>query len=508
MLIKYHDELKIIIDGMEPKYFSNFKKDLNFINMEMLMKGLHYPDVPCGKLIRSENSDKSIKWIEHTPCKNIFPLAYLFLDNMNSSIGLKEIVNSHRGRQAIGHSMTPDPKYKMIDIQQKILRRLEILYMLALNDTSLLQKCKNKDCKACYTIKNKLSKDDKFECVQPQPNIFWIGLIIHCIEDSYSRAHTLREYTDNNLKHHNKCLGVPNTPDDEMTGGGKDNTLTNKEEHNISAYIIRLIGDSIETLEESNTEVNIINIVTVIEKIIKKKILDDNNKNIKDEKSIVDNIKNIIKKNPNDVDHLIKLIQFFKQNKMEIKKKFKGEENLPSSQILKEEHILSVKNENGFISDPKTYPYIISFRYVPHQANCGKKFHMDYDKKKPTCESNLEFYKRQNIIDVLNIYKEHVNKYEPNKITEYITEFIKYVANNVFYIKTQYQINPSAIKCNIIEKCECELEKKNVYDLHNMMIKKYNDPGTTNDERNKMLYQKYQKYKMKYIKLKANDNNF
>lgn len=41
MLIKYHDELKIIIDGMEPKYFSNFKKDLNFINMEMLMKGLH-----------------------------------------------------------------------------------------------------------------------------------------------------------------------------------------------------------------------------------------------------------------------------------------------------------------------------------------------------------------------------------------------------------------------------------------------------------------------------------
>ena len=46
--------------------------------------------------------------------------------------------------------MTVDPSVKMIDIRQKILKRLEILYMLALEDDSLIRKCKNEECDICY----------------------------------------------------------------------------------------------------------------------------------------------------------------------------------------------------------------------------------------------------------------------------------------------------------------------------------------------------------------------
>jgi hypothetical protein len=73
-------------------------------------------------------------------------------------MGLTETVQSHRGRQAIGHSMTFDPSVTMIELRQKILRRLEILYMLSLHDVSIIEKCDNDKCKSCYEKKSMLKK--------------------------------------------------------------------------------------------------------------------------------------------------------------------------------------------------------------------------------------------------------------------------------------------------------------------------------------------------------------
>ena len=541
MLLKYHEELIKIINKLQ--YFEDNSFISEYINLDLLEKGLHYPDVPCGKLI---NANGNTKWLEYNPCKTFFPLANLFLDNISSSIGLTEIVNSHRGRQAIGHSMTPNPKYTMIEIRQKILRRLEILYMLALEDNSLIKEyndgicksciknckndtciknckndtciknCKNDDCikicnvekcNICYILdKGKFRSDKKYTCPKPQPNIFWIGMIIHCIDDSYSRAHTLREFKENNINHHRECLNLPNTPDDGELKGGSDK-FTQKEKTHISAYVIKLIGDSIEKLEEEKTEINIQQILNKV------KILHGNNKEM-GINYLEKDVAELIKKNPNDIEHLLKLIKFFKDNKKKINDIFK--DNIPSNELrdVKDENIkMSVLDMNKQIVKPENYPYIISFRYVPHQTNCGKTFHMSYDKKKPTCESYLEYFKIKNAEDILEMYKRHVKNIGKDNIgiDNKIREFIIYMANNVFYIKDEYKNNPSAIKCDEFEKCECYLSKDNipdknvnVYDLHKIMIKKYHNTKKE-DEKNKMLYEKYQKYKMKYLKLKSNE---
>ena len=526
MLIKYHDELFSKIEILKDYFKKGFEQE--FINFQLLKNGLHYPDVPCGELIRTE--ENFIKWKEYTPCKTLFPLANLFLENVSDSRGLTEIVNSHRGRQAIGHAMTPDPAYLMMEIRQKILRRLEILYMLALDDNSLLKKCdKNSDCKSCYMKKNTFGSNDHYLCSENKPNIFWLGLIIHCIEDSYSRAHTLREYTINNKKHHDTCMGLPNTPDDgdkkitkggyvekcdicaheiigenkciDYYGGGLQDPLTKKEKTKISSYIIKLIGDIIEKIEsKSEKKKEIYNETTIINKI--KEGITDHLDNHKDLTFTKKDIVSLLDKNRENIDHLVKIIQFFKQNKIRIKKLFEEKNvKLPSEQFRDSEHI----------NDPE-YPYIISFRYVPHQATCGKTFHMGYDKRIPTCEYNLESYMIKNIEDVLKMYKDHVRA-TTKSLDEKITEFVGYIANNIFYIKDDYRNNPSAIKCDEGKECVCNLDKKNVVKNHMSAIENYKreKEKANSDEKKKIdqifLYQKYMKYKIKYQQLKQMNEN-
>jgi hypothetical protein len=63
--------------------------------------------------------------------------------------------------------MTFDPNITVFDIRQKILRRLEILYMLALQDNSLLNECENKKCvKKCYE-----SMFHDYDCIEAKPNM-------------------------------------------------------------------------------------------------------------------------------------------------------------------------------------------------------------------------------------------------------------------------------------------------------------------------------------------------
>jgi hypothetical protein len=443
MLISYHyDILKNSFDN-EKCYFDELK-DFKYITAELLYNGLYYPDIPCNDIVYTNNNQ--VKYLNYNTCK--IPINLLFLLN-ESRNGLKETVQSHRGRQAIGHSMTYDPNITVFDIRQKILRRLEILYMLALNDNSLLNKCQNKECvNKCYTS-NAFMLTSYYDCIKPEPNIFWLGQILHCIQDSYSRVHTLRELTN-------------------KVGGH----LSEKEDSIPEFKLIKIIGDKLD-------EINLNNI----------KIDKGNNKDIQKYLKTIINDKQyqkIIDNNPKDISHIFKLILFFKNQREIIKNLFNGEENLPSE-----------INKNNNKSSFEQYPYIMSFRYIPHQQKCSKTFHMSYDSIKKTEEAGFAKIMIQNCKDILNLYKKHVLSLKTEDIKSCINEMITYISQNVFPILDIYKNNKSAIKCNLHPHCECKLELDKVYELYNQTIKQ-----TSNQTGG--YYKKYLKYKIKYLELKNN----
>jgi hypothetical protein len=412
MLLDYHDDiLKNSFDN-EKDYFNSLK-DFKYISKSLLNNGLHYPDVPCNDIVYANNNQ--IKYLNYDTCKIPISLIYLFNESGN---GLKEIVQSHRGRQAIGHSMTFDPNITVFDIRQKILRRLEILYMLALNDNSLLSKCDKKKCvNMCYE-----TMFFNYDCIKAEPNIFWLGQILHCVQDSYSRVHTLRE-SSSNMK------------------GGQD--TTEKEDSIPEFKLIRIIGNKLD-------EINLKDI----------KIDSDSNKDIqKYLKTIIkeNEYHKIIDKNPKDISHIFKLILFFKNQSEIIKNLFNGEDKLPSE--------INKNNNKSNMTNSEKYPYIMLFRYIGHQKKCDKIFHMSYDNKKKTDEAGFTEFMINNCKDILNLYKKHVLLLKTGKIIECINEMITYIAQNVFPILDKYKNNKSTIICKD-NNCECKLELNQVYKIY------------------------------------------
>lgn len=395
MLLQYHDYL--LKESIPKNYFK--KINSIYINLNLLTEGLHYPDVPCSSLIVSNNNQ--IKYLNYKTCKIPLSLIYLFDENNN---GLEEIVQSHRGRQAIGHSMTYDPEISMIELRQKILRRLEISYMLALEDNSILEKCANKNCKVCYN-----TWFNNYSCSTKKPNIFWLGQILHCVQDSYSRAHTLRKY-EKDFKYHliNKNIVKKNIF-----------SKSNKEKQLNTFKLIKKIGDIIDKISLNKF-------------VIPNNILDFLKKYIKNEKLI-----KIIDANPNDISHIFKVILFFKYQEKQIADLYNDRSNVPS-----------YKNVDNNTSPIKNYPYIVSFRYIADQSECGMFFHANYDIQKTNKE--FEKYIIKNCKDILKMYKKHIldNK---TSIQEKIKEFTKYIAINVFPIPKEYHNKSSASATN------CEL---------------------------------------------------
>jgi hypothetical protein len=395
MLLQYHDYL--LKESIPKNYFQKIND--TYINLNLLTEGLHHPDVPCSNLIVSNNNQ--IKYLNYKTCKIPLSLIYLFDENNN---GLEEIVQSHRGRQAIGHSMTYDSEISMIELRQKILRRLEISYMLALEDNSILEKCANKNCEVCYN-----TWFSNYSCSTKKPNIFWLGQILHCIQDSYSRAHTLRKY-EKDFKYHliNKNIVIKNIF-----------SKSDKEKQLDTFKLIKKIGDIIDKINLNKFA-------------IPNNILDFLKKYIKNEKLI-----KIIKANPNDISHIFKVILFFKYQEKQIADLYNGRYNVPS-----------YKNVDNNTSPIKNYPYIVSFRYIADQSECGMFFHAKYDVQKTNKE--FEKYIIKNCKEILKMYKRHIfdNK---TSIQEKIKEFTNYIAINVFPIPKEYHNKSSASATN------CEL---------------------------------------------------
>ncbi len=378
MIIPYHiNNVKEILDKM-PNYFGGFKGN-SLMTEEILLTGLEYPDVPCSDLAITKDG---VKYVNYESCKIPLSLVYLTEEKTN---GLKEIVQSHRGRFAVAHAMTYDPSIPVIDVRQKILRRLEILYYLA------------------------LASDDG---VGPGPNIFWLGQIIHCVQDSYSRVHTLRLITKQRkaVRRHKLMY--------------KRNILISQNETKYETFrLVKRISDVLEKKEYKNHN------------DIQKFLL----QNIKQK-----DLRIIIVKYPDDVIKIFKQLLFYKSQKKRVHSLFKGERQLPSS-----------KNIEQHTSDYVKYPYILSFRYIPHQRKCGKLFHFNYDQPGPTQKAGFERYMTANIIWILKMYKQHVLD-RSKKLQTKIAEMMNYLAKNVFPILHGFEKNISAIE-------GCDLSLKNVY---------------------------------------------
>lgn len=159
MYVSGHDE---IMDEIISEYFPNYFDNLLYKNVtkEKLYNGLIYPDLPCGKYKVKNNH---IIMSRQTTC----PLTKLY-KSMSIQYKFKEIYESHRGSVSFMHSMSTNPKLKVKDIVKTILTNIISFAFLAIYDI------------------------DYFKTTMPSPNIFWIGIILHIIQDSYSQSHTIR----------------------------------------------------------------------------------------------------------------------------------------------------------------------------------------------------------------------------------------------------------------------------------------------------------------------------
>ena len=458
MILEYHSQL--LKYSIPRNYFTEFKT-FSFINYKLLLNGLHYPDLPCNSLII--NSNNEIKYLNYNACSIPSTLVYLLYEE---HYGLKQTVQSHRGRQAIGHSMTYDDKETMITIRQKILRRLEILYLLALNDNS-----------TCYAENTNVTM---FSCSETPPNIFWIGQILHCIQDSYSKVHTLRQSQNqmelnkeakivevipktktktsrtigtrkttrttrllNSLSIHKPSISItlPSISlSKSITSKIKtkvkssdlidqqikkpydfDDKLSKKEHFNYTFKLIRYINihiiNSNKFKEEFKDNITVDSISMYIKGVIAQAA------------DIIDNDKGeflkIIDNNPNDLFSIFKLMYFFYYQKNRLLSLFGDNCDLLPS------HINLNKNTN---EDPN-YPYITSFYYIPDQQNCEALFHIKNDIRKANISN--EKYNVKNCKYILELYKIHI--FDTTKsLQEKIREFIDYISVNVFPIPEKF----------------------------------------------------------------------
>lgn len=169
MYISGHESiLDETLESIGEIYFDwNFNNDT--VNYYKLKKGMIYPDLPCGKyeLISKGNDVYSI--MNKKSVCNITKLHKIMgeLDN------LREIFQSHRGIYAFLHSMSYNPTLTAGEIRQTIMSHVSAYALLSIYD------------KKYYEL-----GDSK--TINPSPSIFWIGIILHIITDSYSQSHTVR----------------------------------------------------------------------------------------------------------------------------------------------------------------------------------------------------------------------------------------------------------------------------------------------------------------------------
>jgi hypothetical protein len=129
------------------------------INLEDLVKGIFYPDLPCSYFFINNNIEIKTRLCSVT---NLLSLGKNITNNMRS-----QIEESHNGRFSINHSMSDHPDKFNLDIRDAIISKCIILLYLFLTTSD-------------YSL---------------------LGYILHIIQDSFSPVHSYRqELTENQEK--------------------------------------------------------------------------------------------------------------------------------------------------------------------------------------------------------------------------------------------------------------------------------------------------------------------
>jgi hypothetical protein len=161
MLLITHYQLLLL--GLNQNKNINIKNNQFFFgdkllteeNIENLIKGIFYPDLPCSYFFINNNIEMKVRLCSVT---KILSLGKNISNNMRS-----QIEESHNGRFSINHSMADHPDKLNIDIRDSIVSKCIILLYLLLT-----------------------TKDYSF-----------LGYILHIIQDSFSPVHSFREELDN-----------------------------------------------------------------------------------------------------------------------------------------------------------------------------------------------------------------------------------------------------------------------------------------------------------------------
>jgi hypothetical protein len=148
--LKKNDKIKIINNQI---FFEN--KLLTEENIENLIKGVFYPDLPCSYFFTNNDIEMKVRLCSVT---NLLSLGKNISNNMRS-----QIEESHNGRLSINHSMSDHPDKLNVDIRDSIVSKCIILLYLLLS-----------------------TKDFSF-----------LGYILHIVQDSYSPVHSFREELNN-----------------------------------------------------------------------------------------------------------------------------------------------------------------------------------------------------------------------------------------------------------------------------------------------------------------------
>ncbi len=139
------------------------------INFDKLIQGLNYPDFPCGhydiikgRVVMTNASLCPIHKMAHDIKKR----------KGFENDRLTFAYSSHKGRFSTLHSMTFNPSTLVHQLRDMILHQAMVFATLSIHDTVSESTYGN-----------------------PKPNIFWLGNLIHMVQDSYSPAHVVRSNT-------------------------------------------------------------------------------------------------------------------------------------------------------------------------------------------------------------------------------------------------------------------------------------------------------------------------
>lgn len=164
--------IKDILEKFEKKQSS-----IEGLKFSSLVDGLAYPDYPCASISPSTNDDKNNIFMHPKLCKPLDMIKQMAFHHFSLPY------TSHNGDFSIWHAMTPNPSNKLQDVVNDIISEIKVFAFLATVESS------------SSTVR---------------PNIFWIGVILHVVMDSYSKAHTFRLPTvsEITLRYDNDCKNI------------------------------------------------------------------------------------------------------------------------------------------------------------------------------------------------------------------------------------------------------------------------------------------------------------